>query len=92
MFDSDGFEGTLNVNQGVSMRVLNRPSMGLIVNWAYGQDGSQFTRGGQPAILMEGSVPNRVHRPRRKFNIESNFTFTGRIQTGNFREKTQENG
>ena len=39
------FKGKVNVNPGVSMRILNRPNVGLIVNWAHGQDGGQFTGG-----------------------------------------------
>lgn len=44
VFD-DSFGGKFNVNPGMSMRVLNRPNVGLVVNWAYGQDGGQFTGG-----------------------------------------------
>lgn len=40
-FFAEGF----NVDPGVSMRILNRPNVGLTVNWAHGRDGGRFTGG-----------------------------------------------
>lgn len=45
VFDQHGFHGPFNLNPGMSMRILNRPNIGLILNWAYGQDGSRLTGG-----------------------------------------------
>ncbi|RMG68020.1 MAG: hypothetical protein D6715_03410 [Calditrichaeota bacterium] len=45
VFNSTDFEGEFNVNPGLSLRVLNKPNIGLIVNGAVGQDGVIFTGG-----------------------------------------------
>ncbi|MFQ5652861.1 MAG: BamA/TamA family outer membrane protein [bacterium] len=45
VFNSTGFEGDFNINPGMSMRVLNRPNIGIVGNGAIGQDGLVFTGG-----------------------------------------------
>ncbi len=45
VFDSDGFDGEFNVNPGVSLRMLNRPNIGFILNVAGGQDGALVSGG-----------------------------------------------
>ncbi len=45
VFDDSPFDGDFNVNPRISMRVLNRPNIGLVVSWAHGDDGEQFTGG-----------------------------------------------
>ena len=45
VFDSDGFSGKFNINPGMSMRVLNRPNVGIVGNGAVGQDGLILTGG-----------------------------------------------
>ncbi|MFQ5605457.1 MAG: BamA/TamA family outer membrane protein [bacterium] len=45
VFNSTDFEGDFNINPGMSMRVLNRPNIGIVANGAIGQDGLIFTGG-----------------------------------------------
>ncbi|MFQ5606200.1 MAG: BamA/TamA family outer membrane protein, partial [bacterium] len=45
VFNSTGFEGDFNFNPGLSLRVLNRPNIGIVGNGAFGQDGLVFTGG-----------------------------------------------
>ncbi len=45
VFDHTDFQGEFNVNPGMSMRFLNRPNIGIIVNGAVGQDGLIFNGG-----------------------------------------------
>ena len=45
VFDSSGFDDDFNLNPGMSMRVLNRPNIGIVANGAIGQDGLVFTGG-----------------------------------------------
>lgn len=45
VFNSTDFEGDFNFNPGLSMRVLNRPNIGIVGNGAIGQDGLVFTGG-----------------------------------------------
>lgn len=45
VFDGTDFNGEVNVNPGLSMRFLNRPNIGLIINVANGQDGLLLTGG-----------------------------------------------
>ena len=45
VFNSDGFQGKFNVNPGMSVRILNRPNLGIVGNAAVGQDGIIFTGG-----------------------------------------------
>lgn len=45
VFNSTQFEGEFNFNPGLSMRVLNRPNIGIVGNGAIGQDGLVFTGG-----------------------------------------------
>ena len=45
VFNDDGFEGRFNVNPGMSIRILNRPNLGIVGNAAIGQDGLIFTGG-----------------------------------------------
>ena len=45
VFNSDGFKGKFNVNPGLSVRILNRPNLGIVGNAAIGQDGLIFTGG-----------------------------------------------
>lgn len=47
VFDRDGFNGRFNVNPGVSARLLNKPNVGIVTNWAYSQDGLTVTGGVQ---------------------------------------------
>ena len=35
----------LNVDPGVSMRMINKPNVGLVLNYAWGEDGAYFTGG-----------------------------------------------
>lgn len=45
VFDDDGFEGEFNVNPGLSLRILNRPNIGFVINGAGGQDGLLLSGG-----------------------------------------------
>jgi hypothetical protein len=45
VFDDNGFDGRFNVNPGMSIRILNRPNLGIVGNAAIGQDGLIFTGG-----------------------------------------------
>lgn len=45
VFSSSGFNGLFNVNPGMSIRILNRPNLGIVGNGAIGQDGIIFTGG-----------------------------------------------
>ncbi len=45
VFDDNGFSGRFNVNPGMSIRILNRPNLGIVGNAAFGQDGLIFTGG-----------------------------------------------
>lgn len=45
VFNSTDFEGEFNFNPGMSMRLLNRPNIGIVGNGAIGQDGLVFTGG-----------------------------------------------
>jgi len=45
VFNSTDFDGDFNINPGMSMRVLNRPNIGIVANGALGQDGVIFTGG-----------------------------------------------
>ncbi len=45
VFNGTGFEGDFNINPGMSMRILNRPNIGIVGNGAIGQDGLVFTGG-----------------------------------------------
>jgi len=45
VFNSDGFHGRFNINPGMSVRILNRPNLGIVGNAAIGQDGLIFTGG-----------------------------------------------
>ncbi len=45
VFNSTDFEGEFNVNPGLSIRVLNKPNIGIVVNGAIGQDGVIYTGG-----------------------------------------------
>ncbi len=45
VFNSTDFEGDFNINPGLSMRVLNKPNIGIVANGAIGQDGLVFTGG-----------------------------------------------
>ncbi|RMF57109.1 MAG: hypothetical protein D6748_11930 [Calditrichaeota bacterium] len=45
VFNSTDFEGDFNVNPGLSIRVLNKPNIGIVVNGAVGQDGLTYTGG-----------------------------------------------
>lgn len=45
VFNSTDFEGEFNLNPGLSIRVLNRPNIGIVANGAIGQDGIVFTGG-----------------------------------------------
>lgn len=45
VFNSTDFEGDFNFNPGLSMRILNRPNIGIVGNGAIGQDGLVFTGG-----------------------------------------------
>lgn len=45
VFNSTDFEGEFNVNPGLSIRVLNKPNIGIVVNGAVGQDGVIYTGG-----------------------------------------------
>lgn len=47
LFDSDGFNGRVNVNPGMSFRMLNKPNVGMVGNIAWGQDGIILTGGVQ---------------------------------------------
>lgn len=43
VFDAGGLGGPFHVNPGLSMRILNRPNVGIVVNVASGRDGPLFT-------------------------------------------------
>ena len=43
--DGTAFGDELNVDPGISMRMINKPNVGLILNYAYGNDGGYFTGG-----------------------------------------------
>jgi hypothetical protein len=45
LFGEDFFDDGFNVDPGISLRILNRPNVGLVANWAYGRDGGQITGG-----------------------------------------------
>ncbi len=45
VFSDSSFEGEFNVNPGLSLRLLNRPNIGVLANGALGQDGVIFTGG-----------------------------------------------
>lgn len=45
VFEDSVLRGRFNLNPGLSMRALNRPNIGLVLNFAYGQDGVLFTGG-----------------------------------------------
>lgn len=45
VFSDAGFKGRFNVNPGMSIRILNRPNLGIVGNAAVGQDGLVFTGG-----------------------------------------------
>ncbi len=45
VFTDAGFKGRFNVNPGMSIRILNRPNLGIVGNAAIGQDGLIFTGG-----------------------------------------------
>ncbi len=45
VFNSTDFEGDFNVNPGLSIRVLNKPNIGIVMNGAIGQDGVIYTGG-----------------------------------------------
>ncbi len=45
VFTSNGFDGQFNINPGMSVRILNRPNLGIVGNAAIGQDGLIFTGG-----------------------------------------------
>lgn len=45
VFNGSDFDGGFNINPGMSMRVLNRPNIGIVANGALGQDGIVFTGG-----------------------------------------------
>lgn len=47
IFNSDGFNGRVNINPGISMRMLNKPNVGMVGNIAWGQDGIILTGGVQ---------------------------------------------
>lgn len=47
IFNSDGFNGRVNINPGMSMRMLNKPNVGMVGNIAWGQDGIILTGGVQ---------------------------------------------
>ena len=47
VFDSKGIKGRFNINPGMSIRILNRPNVGIVGNGAFGQDGLIFTGGVQ---------------------------------------------
>lgn len=46
VFNDSGFAGDFNVNPGLSLRLLNRPNIGVVGNGAIGQDG----------VILTGSV------------------------------------
>ena len=43
--DQETLGDDLNVDPGVSMRMINKPNVGLIFNYAWGEDGAYFTGG-----------------------------------------------
>ncbi|WP_337866837.1 BamA/TamA family outer membrane protein [Ignavibacterium sp.] len=45
VFSDAEFKGRFNVNPGMSIRILNRPNLGIVGNAAIGQDGLIFTGG-----------------------------------------------
>lgn len=45
VFTDAGFKGRFNINPGMSIRILNRPNLGIVGNAAVGQDGLIFTGG-----------------------------------------------
>lgn len=45
VFADSGFGGRFNLNPGVSMRMLNKPNVGIVSNGAWGQDGFVLTGG-----------------------------------------------
>jgi len=47
VFDNDRFGGRFNVNPGMSVRLLNKPNVGIVSNGALGQDGFVLTGGVQ---------------------------------------------
>lgn len=47
VFNSVGFNGRFNVNPGMSMRLLNKPNVGIVTAFAFGQDGITLTGGVQ---------------------------------------------
>ncbi len=45
VFNTFNFAGKFNFNPGLSLRILNRPNIGIVANAAVGQDGVIFTGG-----------------------------------------------
>ena len=45
VFNGSDFDGEFNFNPGMSLRLLNRPNIGMVANGAVGQDGITFTGG-----------------------------------------------
>jgi len=45
VFADTGFDGEFNVNPGLSLRMLNKPNVGIVSNGAFGQDGFILTGG-----------------------------------------------
>ncbi len=45
VYNGSDFDGEFNVNPGLSLRILNRPNIGIVGNGAIGQDGIVFTGG-----------------------------------------------
>ena len=43
--DSDELGDDLNVDPGITVRMINKPNVGLIFNYAFGEDGGYFTGG-----------------------------------------------
>ncbi len=47
IFNDNSIKGRFNINPGMSMRMLNKPNVGMVGNIAYGQDGIILTGGVQ---------------------------------------------
>lgn len=47
VFNDNSLQGRFNLNPGMSMRMLNKPNVGMVGNIAYGQDGIILTGGVQ---------------------------------------------
>ena len=43
--DGEAFGDELNVDPGISIRMINKPNVGLVFNYAIGEDGGYFTGG-----------------------------------------------